>query len=87
MLRIVPRLGWDVEATFTDWWIDIFFFSLFVLWLRMTLEAGTGWDQATNDDVFFETTQPVFLTFNSSFCEDSCGFLEGSSRDEGLGVE
>ena len=53
----------------------------------MTLEAGTGRDKTTDDDVLFETAQPVFLTFHRCFRQDSGGFLEGGRRDEALGVQ
>src|SRR5690606_5466688 len=45
----------------------------------------TSRNQATDDDVFLQTTQVVALAHNGCFGQHAGGFLEGSSRNEGVG--
>lgn len=49
--------------------------------------TGTGKDQTTHDNVLFQTAQFITFTCNSRFGQDTSGFLERCSRDEGLGCQ
>jgi len=44
--------------------------------------TGASRDQATHDDVLFETNQLVLLTLDRSLGQNACGFLERCGRDE-----
>ena len=50
-------------------------------------EAGTSGDEVTQDDVFLEAFQHIDLAQGGSLGEDAGGVLEGSGRDEGIGLE
>ena len=53
--------------------------------LAVAGHAGTGWNKFTDDDIFLEAEERIFLAFDRCFGEDTGGFLEGSGREEGVG--
>ena len=52
--------------------------------LMITLHTGSGRDQFTNDDVFFQADQRIHFTVDCCFCQDLGGLLEGSGAEEGI---
>jgi hypothetical protein len=48
-------------------------------------KAGTGRNEAADDDVFLETTQLVALAHDGSLGKNARRFLEGSGRNERIG--
>src|ERR1043166_4521320 len=53
--------------------------------VAVLLEAASGWDQSTNDDVFFQTEKIVFPSVDCRLSQHAGGLLEGSRRDEAVG--
>ena len=51
------------------------------------IEAGTGGDEVTENDVLLEALQQIRLTEGGGLCEDACGILEGCGGDEGIRLE
>src|SRR4030095_7598364 len=49
------------------------------------LEAGTGRNQSSHDDVFLQSAEVIDLSADRSFSQDARRFLERRSRNEGLG--
>ena len=47
--------------------------------------ARTGRNQFADDDVFFQTELRIDFTFDRSFRENACGFLEGCGGKERIG--
>ena len=47
-------------------------------------QTGTCGDQLTNDDVFLETQQRIYLALDSGIGENTSGLLEGSGGKEGI---
>src|SRR5699024_6333790 len=52
--------------------------------IRVAIQAGTGWNELTDDDIFLEAQQRISLAFHCSLCQNTGGFLEGRSREPGL---
>ena len=53
----------------------------------VVLHARSGWDEATDDDVFLEAAQAVDRTVDAGFGEYSRGLLEGGCGDKRIGRE
>src|SRR5699024_8471384 len=56
-----------------------------VIWWRnsnsgVAIQAGTGWDELTDDDIFLEAQQRISFAFHRSLCQHASGLLEGRSR-------
>src|SRR5699024_606484 len=45
--------------------------------ISVPIQAGTGWDERTDDDVFLQTEQWVSFTFHCGLCQAAGGFVEG----------
>ena len=46
-----------------------------------------SWDKLTGDDVLFKAVERIGLVLDGRIGEDTGGFLEGSGREEGFGLE
>src|SRR5699024_6047134 len=55
-----------------------------ICWLNsnigVAIQAGTGWDELTDDDIFLEAQQRISFAFHRSLCQHASGLLEGRSR-------
>ena len=52
--------------------------------ISVSLNAGTGWDEVTDDNVLLKTDEWIHLTLNSSVCKNTSCLLEGCSGKEGV---
>src|SRR5690606_32545710 len=59
--------------------------SLLVLAGKVIGQAGTSGNEATDNDVLFQTTQIVALAHDGGFGQNTRGFLERGSRNERVG--
>src|SRR5699024_1574229 len=49
--------------------------------IGIAIQAGTGWNELTDDDVLLQTKQWVSSAFHCGLREDASGFLEGCGRE------
>src|SRR5580704_12228264 len=65
--------------------------SLFHFWreahVAVVLHAGSGRDEASDNDVLFQAAQVIDLAVDAGFGEHARGLLERRRRDEGIGGE
>ena len=63
----------------------------FELWgefdVAVVLHAGSGGDEAADDDVFLEAAEGIDRSVDRGLGEDAGGLLEASGRDEAVGRE
>ena len=53
--------------------------------VAVTLHTSAGRKKLTDNNIFFKADKRIGFALNSCIGENSCGFLEGSRRQEGIG--